>query len=198
MGNKVKENMVTPAGTLRWTWLDKPDSSPKGKNKFKTAIVLDKDNGGKNDALAKKLLDLHKSVKGKRDKAPVKDGDAMAEDDQKNEWARGKWVMTAKSKDRPQCVAANRTPLAKVPNTGDLAKLVIYVTDYDVDGSTGVAALLNGVQLLERRNKGRDVSSMFEDESDEYGTDTAEADTTERDGEGEGEGGDSGGSDGDY
>ena len=200
MGKKVTENIVTPAGTFKWTWLDKPDTSPKGKNKFKTAIILTKDNGGPNDTLAKKLNDLHKSVKGKTDKRPAKDGDAMVEDDSKNEWARGSWVITAKTKEKPKMVAADgKTVLAQPPRTGDFGRLICYATDYDADGTTGVSLYLNGVKLLKRNNTGgRDLGDVGGDESGEYGVDETEGDTTERDGEDGGEGGDGAGSDGDY
>lgn len=197
MGKKVKENIVTPPGTFKWTWLDKPDTSPKGKNKYKTAIILPKDNGGPNDTLAKKLNDLHKSVKGKQDKRPAKDGDAMVEDDSKNEWARGAWVITAKTKDKPALVAADgKTKLAASPKTGDFGRLICFATDYDADGSTGVSLYLNGVKLLKRNNLGRDLGDTGGDESGEYGSDEAEGDTPERDGDGADEG--SGGGDGDY
>lgn len=197
MGKKVTETIFTPPGTLVWAYLDKPDTSKQGKNKFKSSLALDK--GVKaNDALVKKLNDLHKSVGGKRDKQPVKDGDAYIEDApdaeaaQKREWARGKWIIGGKSKDKPKVVAADgKTQITVAPNSGDYGRLSLYATDYDVDGSKGVACYLNGVQLLERRNHGRDGTAGFGDMSDEYSNDTAEAAT--RDGTGD----DDGSSDGD-
>jgi len=189
MGQKIKESIITPAGVLAWTWLEKPDTSPMGKNKYKTAILLPKGVPA-NDALAEKLNALHKQVKGKRDKAPVKCGDAYIEDAPdaetatKREAFRGHWFFTAKSNKGPKddkglrLVDAGRRPLAKAPSSGDLAKLAIYATDYAQDGSTGVTLYLNAVQLLERRNHGRDDG--FGDESDNYGLDNAAASIPER------------------
>lgn len=173
--HKVAEKLVTPVGEARYAWLDKPDSSPMGKNKYKCAIVLDK-GVPDNDAFAKKLNDLHKSVKGKRDKAPVKDGDVMAEDNaEKYEWARGKWVITAKSKEKVKVVDSAKRPTASA-RSGDLIRLAIYVQDYDHEGSTGVTVYLNAVQLLERRNFGRDDSDAFDDLSDKYKPDSDDFD----------------------
>lgn len=191
MGQKVKESLITPAGVLAWAWLSKPDTSPLGKNKYKTAILLPKGVPA-NDALAEKLNALHKSVKGKRDKAPVKDGDLYVEDApdaeaaKKREAFRGHWFLTAKSNKGPKeqnglrLVDAGKKPLAAAPNSGDFAKLAIYATDYAQDGSTGVTLYLNAVQLLERRNLGRGDDG-FGDESETYGNDTAPAPLPEGD-----------------
>lgn len=189
MGQKVKETLITPAGEFRHVWLDKPDTSPLGKNKFKTTIVLPKGVPA-HDALAKKLNDLHKSVKGAKAKAPVKDGDAYIEaaDDEeqakKRSWAQGAWFLTAKTNklERKDLVDAKKKRLAVSPRSGDFGKLAIFVTDYSADGSTGVSAYLNGVQLLERRNHGTDGASGF-DEEDEYEGDAAKAETPDRTGD---------------
>lgn len=163
--------LVTPAGTAKWAWLEKPDNSEFGKNKYKCALVLDK-GVEKNDELVKKLRDLHKANKGKADTSPVKDGDAMAEENEKNEALRGKWLITAKSSNAPGLVDAAKKKLNKAPRSGDLVKLAVAIASYDTGANKGVTLYLNAVQLLERR--AQDGVDMFADESDEFGSDASD------------------------
>ena len=168
---------ITPAGIATWAWLDKPDNSEYGKGKFKCALKLEKGDE-KNDAFARKIIDLHKAAKGKKDTVPVKDGDAMAEDNEKRESMRGFWVLTAKTNKKPDQVDAKKKPLAQTARSGDLVKLNIAAAEFDTGANKGVTLYLHAVQLLERR--ALSAADAF-DEEDEYAADTASAETSESD-----------------
>jgi hypothetical protein len=172
---KIIEKTVTPAGTAKWVWLEKPDTSEFGKNKYKCALVLDKGDDAA-EAFVKKLRDLHKQHKGKADTSPVKDGDAMAEENEKYEALRGAWLISAKSKNAPGLVNSAGHKTAKAPRSGDLVKLAVALGSYEKGANKGVTLYLNAVQLLERRSQ--DGVGMFEDESSKFApeADDAEAD----------------------
>ncbi|MHC0508766.1 ssDNA-binding protein [Achromobacter aegrifaciens] len=163
----------TPAGIAAWAWVDKPDNSEYGKGKFKCALKLEKGVEA-NDTFARKLIDLHKAAKGKKDTCPVKDGDAMAEDNEKRENMRGFWVLTAKSKNKPDQVDAKKQPLKATAKSGDLVKLSIAAAEFDTGANKGVTLYLNALQLLERR--AASATDDFEDE-DDYEGDSARAET---------------------
>lgn len=175
---KIVYKGATPAGTLTWAWLDKPDNSEYGKGKYKCALRLEKGVAA-NDAYARKIIDLHKAAKGKKDTCPIKDGDAMAEENEKRENMRGFWVLSAKSKNKPDQVDALRNPLKATAKSGDLGKLSIAVSEFDTGANKGVTIYLNKVQLLERRANDDDG---FEDETD-YAADTRAGDTEDRSGD---------------
>lgn len=179
---KIIEHLVTPAGTAKWAWLASPDTSEYGKNKYKCALVLDKEDE-KAEALTKRLRDLHKQHKGRADSGPVKDGDAMAEENEKYESLRGKWLISAKSNNAPGMEDSARKKLAKPPGSGDLVKLAVSVASYDTGANKGVTLYLNAVQLLERR--AASGADMFQDESSEFApqAEDAEADTPAETGE---------------
>jgi hypothetical protein len=167
---------VTPAGVFAWAWVDKPDNSEYGKGKYKCALKLAKGEG-KNDEFARKLIDLHKAAKGKKDTCPVKDGDAMAEDNDKREGMRGFWVLSAKSKNKPDQIDAKKVALKATAKSGDFGKLAIAAAEFDTGANKGVTLYLNALQLLERRA----ASSTDDfDTEDEYAGDTAAAPTEER------------------
>lgn len=184
MAEKKKTKVVlkgaTPAGTLTWAWLEKPDTSEYGKNKYKVTILLKKGEG-KNDEFAKKLNDLHKAAKGKADTRPAKDGDAMAEENEKREAMRGFWVLSFKSNNKPEQVDASKKPLKLSAKSGDFGKVAFAAAEFDTGANKGVTLYLNAVQLLERRAPS--ATDAFGDESDEYGEDTAEAPTQDRSGD---------------
>jgi hypothetical protein len=184
---QILEKIVTPVGTAKWAWLEKPDTSEFGKNKYKCALVLDKGDA-KAEALVKKLRDLHKQHKGKADASPVKDGDAMAEDNEKNESLRGKWLISAKSSNAPGLVDSAKKKLAKAPRSGDLVKLAVALASYDTGANKGVTLYLNAVQLLERR--AQDGADMFEDESENFAAEEATTDESSDAKDGDAEAGD--------
>lgn len=177
--SKVVGKFVTPKGSFKYAWLDKPDNSEYGKGKYKCAILLPM--GVKeNDDFAKKLNELHKAAKGKSDSKPAKDGSAIADkaledgdDSGKKEALRGHWVITAKSKQKPEQKAADgRTVLKETAKSGDFGRISLAAAEYDTGSNKGVTLYLNGIKLLERRAQS-DLG--FEDESDEYENDSTEA-----------------------
>ena len=167
---------ATPAGLLTWAWLEKPDTK-FGKSQYKSAIRLKK--GEKvNDDFVKKVNDLHKSVKGKADQRPFKDGDAMAEDSEggKRDNLRGYWVMTFKSKNKPEQLDAKRNELKVSARSGDLAKISFSLVGMDTGTFKGATAYLNKIMLLERLSTDDDGFG----DNDEYEADTAKPRTTDR------------------
>ncbi|WP_197341594.1 ssDNA-binding protein [Ralstonia solanacearum] len=175
--SKIIEKCVSPKGIFIYAWLAKPDNSEYGKGKFKCAILLEK--GVKvNDEFAKKLNAAHKAAKGKLDSRPAKDGDELAEDNEKKEKLRGYWVITAKTKQKPtQKAADGKTELKETARSGDFGRMSVALAEYDTGANKGVTLYLNGIKLLERR-AGEDLG--FEDESDEYENDEGEAETEDR------------------
>ncbi|AOK28862.1 MULTISPECIES: ssDNA-binding protein [Burkholderia] len=171
--SKIVGKFVTPKGVFQYAWLDKPDNSEYGKGKYKCAILLEQ--GVKeNDEFAKKLNDLHKAARGKNDAKPAKDGSALADEaaeegNDKKERLRGFWVITAKSKQKPEQKAADgKTSLKETAKSGDFGRLSVAAAEYDTGSNKGVTLYLNGVKLLERRAQS-DLG--FEDESEDYEND---------------------------
>ncbi|AMR79426.1 ssDNA-binding protein [Cupriavidus nantongensis] len=193
--SKIIEKAVTPKGTLIYAWVDKPDNSEYGKGKYKCGILLEK--GVKaNDEFAKKLNSLHKAAKGKSDARPAKDGDELAEDNEKKEKLRGFWVITAKSQNKPSQKAADgKTDLKETARSGDFGRLSVAIAEYDAGANKGVTLYLNGLKLLERR-AGHDLG--FEDESDDYENDAAEGSDTSEDDDGDNGGNQGAGDDSDF
>lgn len=179
---------ATPKGILTWAWLEKPDTK-FGKSQYKAALRLEK-GIPENDAFVKKINDLHKSVKGKTDQRPFKDGDVLAEDNEKRENLRGFWVMTFKSKNKPEQMDAKRNELKVSARSGDLAKISFSLVGMDTGTFKGATAYLNKIMLLERRANDDDG---FGEGDEDYEADTAAPRTNDRtDDESEDEGEDSG------
>jgi hypothetical protein len=170
---KIIEKGVSPAGIFQWTWLDKPDTK-FDKTQYKNTLCLPKGSEA-GDAFAKKLNDAHKAAKGKAEHRPAKDGDAMAEDDEKKERFRGFWVITFKTKNKPELRGpkGKNDVLAVAPRSGDFGKVAYAIGQMSEGTFKGVTMYLNAVQLLERRSTSGGADG-FDDESDEYGEDTAQ------------------------
>ncbi|MDR5811987.1 DUF2815 family protein [Caballeronia sp. LZ033] len=186
--SKIVGKFVTPKGGFKYAWLSKPDNSEYGKGKYKCAILLEQ--GVKeNDDFAKKLNDLHKAAKGKTDARPAKDGSALAdaameEGNDKKESLRGFWVITAKSKQKPEQKAADgKTDLRETAKSGDYGRMSIAASEYDTGSNKGVTLYLNGIKLLERRAQS---NLGFDDETGEYENDDAEPSMDEDESEGAG------------
>ncbi|QNK67700.1 ssDNA-binding protein [Variovorax sp. PAMC26660] len=101
----------------------------------------------------------------------------MAEDNEKREGMRGYWVLSAKSKNKPEQVDSKKAPLKASAKSGDFGKLSIAAAEFDTGANKGVTLYLNALQLLERR-----AASAVDDfdEEDEFDGDTKPAETTER------------------
>jgi hypothetical protein len=171
---KIVYKGATPPGLFTWLWVEKPDNSEYGKGKFKAALRLKKGEAG-NDAYARKIIDLHKAAKGKAGTCPVKDGDKMAEENDKREAMRGFWVVSAKSKNKPEQVDVKNTPLKATAKSGDFGRLAIAASEFDTGANKGVTLYLNALRLLERR--ATSAVDDFGDEDGDYAPDTAAAPT---------------------
>lgn len=184
--SKIVGKFVTPKGVFQYAWLDKPDNSEYGKGKYKCAILLEQ-GVTENDEFAANLNALHKAAKGKADSRPAKDGSALADaamedGNDKKERLRGFWVITAKSKLKPEQKAADgKTKLNETAKSGDFGRMSVAAGEYDTGSNKGVTLYLNGIKLLERR-AASDLG--FEDESDDYENDegTPSLDSDESDG----------------
>ncbi|MDM0006470.1 DUF2815 family protein [Variovorax sp. J22G73] len=180
---KVVLKGVTPKGVFVWAWVDKPDNSEYGKGKYKCAQKLEK-GVPENDAFARKLRELHKAAKGKADTCPIKDGDKLAEDnEEKNGKFRGFWLLTAKSKNKPEQIDAKKNPLKATAKSGDFGRLSVAAAEFDTGANKGITLYLNALQLLERR--AASAVDDFDDEGDEYGEDKAAAETPDGDDSGD-------------
>jgi hypothetical protein len=174
MKSKIVHKAVTPVGTATWVNIETPDTSKLGKNKYKCGLMMPKGVADV-EALVALLKDEHKKAGGKGSRSPVKDGDAMAEEDaEKYERFRGSYVITAKSKAKPGVVGPRGgagQQLQQAPGSGDLIRLAIAVGTYQGDEGDGVTLYLNGVQVLERRamvgtTAFDDLSSTYQDVAD--------------------------------
>lgn len=182
MAEKTSKNIpllkgATPKGILTYAWLEKPDDK-FGKLQYKASLRLEK-GVEVNDTFVKKINDLHKSVKGKADQKPFKDGDVMAEDNDKKEFMRGYWVMAFKTVNKPEQMDALKNPLKVSARSGDLAKISFSLVGMDTGTFKGATAYLNKVMLLERR--ANDDDGLEAEEG--YGADTAQSRTEDRSGE---------------
>lgn len=163
---EILEQLATPKGTAKYAWLEKPDNSEYGKNKYKCWVLLEKGVEA-NDKFAQKIKDLHKQCKGKADSCPVKDGDELAEENEKQEAFRGFWAVKASTKKKPALRnPANKPLVGPAPRSGDLVRLALAAAKFDTGANKGCTLYLNAVQLLERRTN--DGSNLFGDESAEY------------------------------
>jgi hypothetical protein len=170
--------VTTPRAVAAFAYLDKPDTSKFGQNKYKVDLLFDKDDAGIAELKAKaeeaaKLAWPKAKLSAIR--MPLKDGDKVnsdREDKGKEIYSSytGKYVLTAKTKEPPSLIDSKRNPLPKSVKifSGDIVKASITFNTGEVDGKLTVACWLNGVQLIDKRSKGRDVRDDFEDEDDGY------------------------------
>lgn len=171
---------VTPVGVAAYAWLYKPDEGGKySDGKYKVTLVVDKG------------TDLSRLTEACEEAARIEWGEVPEDlvypyrdgDNHKNEEFRGCTLMTIKTKNRPGVVG----PDPKIPlpegveaRSGDRIRCSVIAMPYQstetvievVDGkkkrvtttTKGVTLLLRGVQLIEKRNMGGDVSNDFDDE----------------------------------
>lgn len=167
---KTVAKFISPKAIARFCWCEKPDTFGD-RPKYKLTISIPKGDE-KFDAVVRNILAEHKKVKGKADKAPIKDGDRLAEDNEKAERDRGHWVLTPKTSEKPVCVGPDgKTVLKKAAQNGDLVKVAVGAALYEYRGKdgkqapqAGVTLYLNKVQVLERRAE----DNPFDDESGDY------------------------------
>ena len=153
------ETVVSPTGIASYSWLTKPDTA-FNQNHYKVTLLLDKEEKENKD-FVKKVNALHDEVsKGKSTKSPIKDGDKEGKEGQ-----QGKFVFTAKSQFQPKLIDTQRHQLTNetAPMSGDLIRVALGLAPYDTGSNAGVSLRLKAVQLVDKRNQGSDVSSVFDD-----------------------------------
>lgn len=187
----IYESGITPKGIFIYAWLDKPDTK-FGKQQFKCGLKLKKGEDA-NDKFVKMINALHKSCGGKAAQAPAKDGDAIAEDNEKKEDQRGFWIIQFKSKNAPIMQDAKKNELDVAPRSGDFGRIAYSAKGMASDTYKGLVTYLNKVQLLERR-AGAGGGPEF-DEDEDYEADTAKAALKEREDDAGDNGEDSGNGD---
>jgi hypothetical protein len=176
MAKKQKILAVTPAGVFAFAWIAKPDTGHKySDNKYKVTLVLP----GSTDLSAIKEKAL-KAAAAEFPKVPAedivlpwKDGD-----DSKKDEFKGKTLLTAKSKFKPQVVDSKRKELPEgvQVRSGDEGKLVINLYPYEKTEKVregkkvtevqtyGVSAQLNVVQLLKKNAGGGGLDLLADEE----------------------------------
>jgi hypothetical protein len=170
--------VTTPRAVAAFAYLDKPDTSKFGQNKYKVDLLFDKDDAGIT-LLKEKATEAAKEAWPKAKlsaiRMPLKDGDKVNSDRADKgkeiyESYKGKYVLTAKTKEPPSLIDSKRNPLPSSVKifSGDIVKASITFNTGEVDGKLTVACWLNGVQLIEKRSKGRKVADDFADEEDGF------------------------------
>lgn len=171
---------VTPAGTAAFAWIARPDEGHQySDGKYKITLVLDGD--ADLDAIRKIAMDAAKAEFPNVSPSEFQLVFLQNGDDKNKEEFAGKTLLIAKTKNQPQCVDAKRKPLPEgvEVRSGDIVKLALVFYPFSktekvkVNGKMvnettySVAARLNAVQLLEKRNNGGNAASDF-DEEDGY------------------------------
>lgn len=178
MAKKTFPKVATPMGIAAYSWLNKPDSGSKySDDKFKLTLVLDGDaDVSKIEEACEKAAEIEWESIPEDLVLPFRDGD-----DHKNEEFNGKTLLTIKSKHPPGIVGPDRKALPKgiEVRSGDLVRVSAIAMPYTATEKVkegrktktvtvhGVTLLLRGVQLVEKRNAGGDVSNDFDDAFDD-------------------------------
>lgn len=186
--------VFSPAGTLAFSYIAKPDTeAPPGASfkpdgKYKGTILLEPD-ADLADIQARALAAAREQL-GEFDESefhfPWKSGDTR-----KNEELHGKILFDAKSQFQPECVDSRGTklPAGVYPKSGDTVRFKVALVPFkktekvrekgkmvDVD-LFGVSARLYGVQLIK---KGAGGGGGWEAVEDGYVADEADAERAEQ------------------
>lgn len=166
--------VITGKVRLSYAFLHKPKANDRGEEKFSVTILMPKSDTAKYAELrAAEAEAARKKFPGKPDafykaiKSVIHDGDGVRPSGEAfGPEAKGCWVFTASTSDRPGIVDENLQPLMEQIKSGDYGRVSINIYGFDTAGNRGVAAGLNNVQLLERGESlgGRsDAASDFAD-----------------------------------
>lgn len=188
MAEKKKfPTLVTPRGTAKYAWLNKPDTkfSQKPEGEYKVRILIE--DNAESRAFCEKVIELAKAFAKESDiklkkgfhvpfvfPEDVDEDDFIPEEGKDNpkftEDYRGKIFFEAKSVFKPGLIDSkkNELPATVYPMSGDQIKIKIAIAPYDGLGS-GVALKLNVVQLIEKNTSfsGKPNTDGF-DEEDGY------------------------------
>jgi hypothetical protein len=202
-GKDDGHTVVSPLAIAAFAHVRKPDTEGQyADNKYKITLKLKKGD----PAVEKFVKDLRSWAEEARKKQmeawgkkkleafdPVKDGDEKDDAEEKG-WA-GFWLVTAKSKNKPNVRDAkkNIVPDSIKVFSGDGVKVAIGTAPFEkpVQNKGGISIYMNGVQLLAKNSSGYNDADAFEEE------DGYETDTTGTEG-GDGEEGSAPDNDGDY
>jgi hypothetical protein len=172
-------SLKTPKGVANYPWLSKPDVS-FGKERFKCGIVFE------NSAIAKPVIDAVNKVAADEfgAKAKVKKPLVKNED--------GTILLKTQSNSKPTISDSHGEVLKKTVKLGggSIVRLAVTLSTYNKDGSRGVTAYLDSVQLLKlvEYGAGREVS--WESAADEVEDAFVAGDASGDDEEGEADDGD--------
>jgi hypothetical protein len=157
---------ITPAGVAAYAWLTKPDTGGEySDDKYKVTLVLPKKgapNQAEIDSFIEDINERHAEARGnKKTDSPVKDGD-----DKDNESFHGHWLITFKSQFQPKCVGKGNKELPEnmAVFSGDYVKVAFAAAPYEKGKNAGISMRLNSVKLLEKRNRGGDYGSVFDED----------------------------------
>ena len=187
-GKEDGHSAVSPLGVAAFAHVRQPDTDGQyADNKYKITLKLTKGE----PAAEKFVKDLRSWCEEARKKQmeawgkkkleafdPVKDGDEKDDAEAKG-WA-GYWLVTAKSKNKPNVYDSKKTivPDAVKVFSGDGVKVFIGTAPFEqpVQAKGGISIYLNGVQLLSKNSNGFNAADAFEEEEDGYVSDSAPAD----------------------
>ena len=184
---KLKDSVLrTPRGTARYCYVNKPDDSTYGKDRFRVTVVFDKNDPEfkqfvlKLKALASQHCDeIGKPVKST--KIPLKLVDEKMSKGKDGKGGTGDPIGAPCMEFEANSVINNepvkiRTFDAKGQEdalqvySGDIVRVEARFTGWMLKGDHGLKGYLNAVQQLQSNWEGRSAGSMFEAE-EEYITD---------------------------
>lgn len=152
-----KSKFTSPKGTAQWPWLSKPDTRYDAEGKYKTDVLVTKDEAKDFMSTAKELY-----VEEFGEKALSKAKWPFMVDDE-----TGGVTIRAKSSKKPGLFDAKGNVITKdlAVGNGSVIKIAGLMQTYDAGGNKGVTAYLNGVQIIDLVEFGG--SAAF-DEEDGY------------------------------
>lgn len=184
------EVLRSPKGVVGFNYLTNPDEKYGAKHRIQLFITDPKDPAFK--AFAAKLSELQttyfKSIKhaaASKDVPGLKKADAyLAEKFGQHGVKEGTYYFEFTSNARKDdetgewrvipVVDAKGQPTSDIRVfSGDIVKVSVTVMGYNTGKEKGIKAYLNAVQMLVKKSGGGSPTSVFEDESSEYGTEEA-------------------------
>jgi hypothetical protein len=145
MATKLR-SFVTPAGTLSWPWISKPDTRYVAEGVYKTSFIL-------NDVESKPLMTAcEEAFVAEYGAAKLKKANMPFDDElDANGNPTGNIIFKFKSKRQPKLYDSKGKVIAKVLQvaSGTTAKIATALNPYATGVNTGVSLYLNDIQILE-------------------------------------------------
>ena len=165
----AKVKFTSPKGTAMWPWLSKPDTRYDAEGKYKSDLIVKKEDAKEFVELAKQIF-----IEEFGEKSLSKAKWPYMNDDE-----AGGLKIRAKSSKKPMLVDAKGNVIKGdlAVGNGSTIKLAGILNTYSAGGNIGVTAYLNAVQIIDLVEFG---GSQFEEE-DGYVHENTEStsDTTE-------------------